>query len=223
MPGSADAAREWEAGRQRVTALIEAASPDQRRSAVPATPDWTVHELLSHMVGLGADVLADREDAGHSPAWTQAQVEARREHSTEDVLAEWAAFAPDLTTRVAEVDTRPLGDLIIHEQDLRGALGQPGARDTAGLTAIRDRMAARFADTLGDRAPLRFDSPDWSWASADGEPGVVLGADGFEAFRAFTSRRSADQLRSWVVSGDVEPYLEVFAGVGQLPERSLSE
>ncbi len=221
MAGDADAAREWEDARQRVTALLQAADADQLSSRVPACPDWTVHQLLSHMVGLDADVLADDEDPGHSPEWTQRQVDARNEVSTEQVLAEWAELAPALATRIADTDPRPLGDVIIHEQDLRGALDAPGAQDTAGLASIRDAMAQRFADSLGDLAPVRFESGDFSWSSGDGEPGVVLAAGGFDAFRAFTSRRSAAELRSWVTSGDVEPYLPVFGGLGDLPSEAL--
>lgn len=43
---------------------------------------------------------------------------------------------------------RPLNDVIIHEQDLRGAVDAPGARDTAALRLVRERMLARFASAL---------------------------------------------------------------------------
>ncbi|MBA8794559.1 uncharacterized protein (TIGR03083 family) [Friedmanniella endophytica] len=226
MRGSAEAAKEWSEARMRVVALlrgVQATAPERLGERVPACPDWTVLELLSHVVGLGADVLADREDAVHAPEWTQAQVDARRDRTLDEVLAEWAGFADAMHRYLSEVDTRPLGDLVIHEQDLRGALGEPGARDTAGLRAIRYRMAQRLADRLEGRAPLRFAGEDWTWTSGPGEPGVVLAADGFDAFRALTSRRSADQLRGWVVEGDLEPYLEAFGGLGALPAAPLPE
>lgn len=51
---------------------------------------------------------------------------------------------------------------------------------------------------------------------------MVLEASAYDLFRALVSRRSAAQLRSWVVQGDVEPYLPLFAGLGDLPERDLT-
>ena len=37
------------------------------------------------------------------------------------------------------------------------------------------------------------------------------------------ARRSEAQLRSWAVTGDVEPYLPAFATLGSLPDRDLTE
>lgn len=35
---------------------------------VPACPDWTAHDLFSHMVGLGADVLVGDQPDDHNAA-----------------------------------------------------------------------------------------------------------------------------------------------------------
>lgn len=233
--GDAQAATEWRAALDRVSALVREADPETLARPVPATPDWTALDLLAHMVGLGADVLAGDEADDHNPEWTQAHVDARADRSAEQTLTEWAALADDLEGYLRERDPRPLGDVIIHEQDLRGALGVPGARDTAGLAMIRAAMADRLGAGLCEAglAPLALetdavtdgvtDDERWHWQSEEGEPAVVLTGSGFELFRAVTSRRTEAQLRGLVVHGDLDPYLEHFAGLGALPSSPLPE
>lgn len=65
--------------------------------------------------------------------------------------------------------TRPLNDVIIQEQDLRGALSVSDGRDTASLRIVRDRMVGRFADLITDLPLLDLLGDRWRWMSA-GEP-----------------------------------------------------
>ncbi len=223
MSGDPVAAREWRAAMERVIDLVRDAGDAGLAVTVPACPGWTAHDLVAHMVGLGADVLRGHEPDDHDAAWTQAHVDDRAGAGAADLVAEWEALADDLERYVAQRAARPLLDAVIHEQDLRGALAAPGARDTDGVRLAREALARRLGNAVSDRPPVVLEADDWTWRSGEGEPGVVLAADGFELFRALTSRRTADQLRTWVVSGDVEPYLDGFAGLGDLPELPLPE
>ena len=215
----------WRAAFERVCTLVERLDADALAATVPACPDWAVRDLLSHMVGLGADVLAGDEPDDHNSAWTQRQVEARRDRSAADLLAEWRGLADPLMAWMREHGSRPLNDVVIHEQDLRGAVGVVGGRDSDGLRIVRDRMAGRFAAGVGDLQPVALVSGEWTWSS-QGEVGdavVVVEADAFDLARALTSRRTADQLRSWTRRGDVAPYLDAFARLGPLPTAPLPE
>ena len=121
--------------------------------------------------------------------------------------------------------TRPLGDIVIHEQDLRGALGVPGGQDTDGLRSLRDRMVGGFAERVADLPPVALVGDDWLWCSS-GTPedaAVVVRAADFDLTRALMSRRSEAQLRRWTTRGDVAPYLPAFTGLGPLPPADLSE
>ena len=215
----------WREAFERVCTLVERLDADALAATVPACPDWAVRDLLSHMVGLGADVLAGDEPDDHNSAWTQRQVEARRDRPAADLLAEWRGLADQLMAWMQAHGSRPLNDVVIHEQDLRGAVGVVGGRDSDGLRIVRDRMAVRFASALDDQPPIALVSGEWAWCS-QGEVGdavVVVEADAFDLARALTSRRTADQLRSWTRRGDVAPYLDAFAMLGPLPTAPLPE
>lgn len=227
VAGNAAAAQAWRSAYERVATLVEeteARDPEALGRTVPACPGWTARELVAHMVGVDHDVLADEVDDEMDETWTQKHVDQRSGRSTREVLAEWAGLADDVETFVRETDDAPLGDVVIHEQDLRGALGTPGARDDDGLAAVRDLMASQLGERLDGRGPVRLEATDtaWSWQSGEGDPDVVLRAGEFDLARALTSRRTADQLRSWA-TGDVGPYLDDFAGLGPLPEQELPE
>lgn len=229
----ADAAREWRAVLDRVGGLVRDTVADDGEQAmglsVPATPDWSAHDLLAHMTGLVVSVLDGDEPGDHNPGWTQAHVDDRRDRTSLEILAAWEERADAMEAYVRDQDTRPLNDAVIHEQDLRGALERPGARDTAGLASVRETLAERLGAILRDDHPdlaplaLRATDDGWSWASGEGDPGLVLEASGFDLARAVTSRRTAEQLGSYVVAGDLEPYLDLFAQLGDLPDRSLPE
>lgn len=44
--------------RGRIATLAGGLTDDQLRMPVPATPGWSVHEVLAHLTGGAADVLA---------------------------------------------------------------------------------------------------------------------------------------------------------------------
>lgn len=215
---------EWAAAQQRVIALVEPLTPAQAAVRVPACPDWTARDLLSHVVGLGADVLAGDEPDDHHAGWTARQVAARRDRDVAALVAEWRELGGPLQEWMRAHGTRPLGDVVIHEQDLRGALRVPGGRDSDGVAVVRERFTGRFAARLAelDGPSVALVGERWSWESA-ATPDVVVRAGDFDLARALVTRRSAAQLRSWTTRGDVEPLLPAFALLGPLPETDLTE
>ena len=59
-PVGAEHATAYRGVRQRVTELI-APLGDVRDRPCPATPAWSVHDVLAHMVGVCDDVAAGRQ------------------------------------------------------------------------------------------------------------------------------------------------------------------
>ena len=220
-----DAIVEWTNAQRRVMELVEPLDPEECEQGVPACPDWTVTQLLAHMVGLSADVLAGDEPDDHNRTWTQRQVDSRAGRTPADLVTEWRSLTQPMQDWMRQHGVRPLNDVVIHEQDLRGAIGQPGGRDTDGLAAVRDVMAQRFSARIrrAKLAPVEMRSPEWIFSTGDSAPGLVLSAPTFDLCRALMTRRTADQLRQWARMGAVEPYLPMFSGLGPLPEQPLPE
>jgi uncharacterized protein (TIGR03083 family) len=220
-----DAIAEWTNAQRRVVDLVGYLDEKDFGQTVPACPDWTVVQLLAHMVGLNADVLAGDEPDDHNRTWTQAQVESRAGRGPDDLVTEWLTLTEPMQDWMRQHGVRPLNDIVIHEQDLRGAVGRPGGRDTDGLAAVRDTMAERFSSRIrrAKLAPVELRSPDWIFSTGDSAPGLVLSAPTFDLTRALMTRRTADQLRAWARSGELDPYLPMFGGLGPLPDQPLPE
>lgn len=220
-----DAIAEWTQAQQRVIELVDGIDPGVADTVVPACPDWTVRQLLAHMIGLDADVLDGNEPDDHNQVWTSAQVDARKDRRVPELLDEWRSLTAPLQEWMRQNNTRPLGDIVIHEQDLRSALDSPGAQDTEALAALRDRMAGGLDKSVRDAGlpAIRLTGPSWTFTAGDEPVAVTVEASDFDLTRAVMSRRTADQLRGWTTDGDIEPYLACFTTLGDLPATALPE
>ncbi|WP_370248370.1 maleylpyruvate isomerase N-terminal domain-containing protein [Nocardioides sp.] len=138
---------------------------------VPATPQWTLRDVVAHLAGVGADMVAGRLDGAPGEAWTARQVAERADRTLAELIEELrdgrdAAVAAVAASGVAP----PAFDSAVHLADLHEALGLPAPASSAWapiLEAVADRVA-----------PLRGRVPD------------------YELFRAAFSRRSRRQLQA---------------------------
>lgn len=203
----------YEGARARMQALARQAAPEQLALQVPACPDWQVRDLLAHAMGVAVDVAAGRIEGAGSDPWTAAQVTARKDHGLPALLDEWTTVAPALREALLGMDPVQAGqvvfDVTTHEHDLRGALDQPGARDSDGVD-VGWEWATTVLGQLRDgyaAGALRVTTTDGaSLTCGAGEPTGGVTADRFELWRAMTGRRSAEQVRSW--DWDGEPAVE---------------
>jgi len=126
----------YRALRGRVRELVES-DPAALDRPSPATPGWSAHDVLAHLVGVTDDVVNGRFDGIATDPWTAAQVEARRGMPVADMLDEWdahsAGFEPMIGAAPMEIAGQALFDAATHEHDIRCALGRPGARDSDAL------------------------------------------------------------------------------------------
>ncbi len=140
---TADPQQVYREGRGRVTALVATLDDAQMQTPVPACPAWRVHDLLCHLVGLPGDVNAGRIEGAGTDPWTAAQIAAHCDNTRDELLEEWAREAQAFEEILPMIDPpRPVFDLVVHEQDLRGAIGVPGARDSAGVRWLVFRSLA---------------------------------------------------------------------------------
>jgi uncharacterized protein (TIGR03083 family) len=205
-----DTAAAYRAVRERMLSMAEAADP---ATPVPTCPGWTVHELLAHVTGVAADVLAGNiADAG-SDGWVAAQVEARADRSLEEIAAEWRGTGPqvdEVCAQLGDAVAQLIFDVVTHEQDLRAAVGEPGGDDEAVDIALRWAAGAWARTATTATGSLRLRAPAVEAVCGEGEPVVDVELPRMEVLRALTGRRTADHVRAYPWDGDVEPWLPAF-------------
>ena len=161
--------------RENVEALSELAptlTEEQRATIVPATPAWTVHEVLAHLAGGALDAVTGRMDGAPGPEWTSRHVNERVHLPVADLLTELRDHQ-DAVAAAAADSPRPalVWNIAVHHADLHEALGLP---------VLPERFWMPVADALVDRVP---------------EPARAVPP--YELFRAFFSRRSRSQMQAW--------------------------
>src|SRR5439155_21655044 len=76
-------------GRARITELERAIDDMEAKTPVVTCPEWSVHDVVAHLVGVCADVLAGNVAGAATDSWTAAQVDTRQGRSMAELLDEW--------------------------------------------------------------------------------------------------------------------------------------
>jgi len=125
----ADCGAAYETLRQDLIALVRGLDPAERARTVPATPAWTVRDVLGHVTGLTEDLNHGNFDGSDADAWTRHQVERHRDEPLDATIAAWDAEAPTFERGLRElgyeIGSHFVGDLLIHLVDVRAALDLP--------------------------------------------------------------------------------------------------
>lgn len=228
--------------------LVQDLGDEEVARQVPASPAWSVKDVVAHLTGTAADVVAGRPfadlnllDAWKDPAqaasrdaMTAAQVEARRTSELKEILDEWGGHVERLLPMLSGEQAFPLPvpftdeivviDLATHAQDVRGALGTPGDRDSAGVTAaLRGYSAALELRIRAVGLPaLRLRYGDSEHVLGEGAPAATLTGQRFEIYRALAGRRTAEQIRAMEWEGSPDRYLSLIPAYGP-PTRPIEE
>lgn len=185
----------YRAARLRIADLVDNDLADVR---VPATPDWTVHDVVSHLLGVVTDVSTGNLEGVTTPPWTAAQVERCAGKTVAEVIEEWAGAAPGfesfLSSPAGSNASAAVMDVHCHETDVRAALGLGPAIPDDVLVWAGESMRTGFNAQV----------------AAAGLPQITLDASDFELFRGRLGRRTRDEVTAFGWSADPAPYLDIF-------------
>ncbi|MBO0771975.1 MAG: maleylpyruvate isomerase family mycothiol-dependent enzyme [Actinobacteria bacterium] len=196
--------------RQRITSLVSGLAGTELSAPVPACPAWSVRDVLAHLAATAEDVQAGRMTGIPTDEETAAQVARFAGRDLPGILAAWAAAAPAFEQAIAGFRVWPgVIDLASHEQDIRGALGRPGARDNEAVWHAAGRLLAGLRPPVPVRVVV--EDAEFLAGPADGTgaaPALQLTTSRFEAFRWRMGRRSRAQLAALDWSGDPAAVLD---------------
>ena len=237
----------YDVTRKELSNFVPSLSEQNLTRPAPATPGWSIRDVISHHSGVVEDVAAgefprefffaigSEQGIATLNKWTGRQVSDRLDRSLQDMLDAWenqtAAIMPMLRGEVPwPGDVLPFAghvlttDLAVHQQDIYGALGLVKDRDEApveiGFSTFRAGVDLRIQASGGPS--LRFVTEDKERVAGGGEPVATVCASRFELFRALSGRRSPDQVRAYEWQGNPEPFLEFFYPYG-VREEALVE
>lgn len=190
--------------------------PDETLDRIaPATPEWRVRDIVSHLAGGTADIVSGNLADLASDAWTQAQVDDRSNRPIDGVLDEWARWSEAVEAMIVSFDplmqTMLLADAVTHEHDLRGALGIPGERDSDAIAYAFHGVSGGIGAQRGGTGALRILHEAGETVVGAGEPTATARTSRFEIVRASVGRRSYDQIAAWHWEGDARPETVVLA------------
>ena len=192
--------------RERLATLVAGLDEAGLGTAVPACPGWSVADVIGHLAAIPEDALAGRLTGPPSEDETAAQVDRFRGRPIAQTLAGWTELAPRFEEIVAAFKIWPaVIDVASHEQDIRGAVGQPGARDTEVIRQMSGWLLARLSPPVRLRVTVEDTQLQ---VGPDGEQVLGLTTTWYEAFRWRMGRRSLDQLAALDWSGDPAPVLD---------------
>ncbi len=197
----------YRSSRLRISALV---NDDVDQIPVPATPLWTVHDVIAHLSGATEDVMNGNMEGVTTDPWTAAQVARGRKRTLHDMLAMWSRYAPLVEEFLSSPDGmsvfRAVLDVHTHEADLLNALGRPVDLPQDFLSWMQPILETDFREaiTAAGLAEVQVEASDLQW------------------FRGRLGRRTATEVMAYGWSRDPQPYLDTWFVFGRA-ETSLQE
>lgn len=230
-------AHEYRLARLRITDIIEDLiifDPTSQEIRIPSCPAWNVHDLLAHVTGIASEIVANNMPGDNSDDWVDALVAKRRDTSLRELVDEWNVSGP-LFEAIASQTKRlavPLSyDTVVHEHDLRHAVGRPGSRDSSGVVAAMSVGVWLMTNDLKRHnfGSVRFTAGGRTWECGEGDLQLSLDLDAeghrhpvWELLRLTGSRRSKKQMLAHHWTGDIETALSVLLHM-DLPRLDIDE
>lgn len=213
----ADLAQLYRDTRERLSGLVLGLDGSELSAPVPACPGWSVYDVMYHLLAVVEDVMAGRLTKPPTDAETAGQVARHRGMPVSGVVETWAELAPPFEELIGGAVVWPaVLDVATHEQDIRGALGRPGARQTEVVRVGAERLVALMQPSV----PVRVVCEDFEARVGPEDarhPELLLQTTRFETFRWRLGRRSRSQVQGLDWSGDPAPVIDQLFIFGPSP------
>ena len=194
----ADIAEAYRAAQRSFVGLCGELTVSDWATPVPATPGWTVRDVLSHVAGVADDIVHGNVEGAATEPWTAAQVERWRDAPVGEMIERWAAQVDQVAHALQAIgEGRPPVDCHSHEHDVRHALGRFGARNTALIRWIAERIEG---NPIGRPVTIHVGDGEVLSIAGEGEPLELHGVDRFESIRSRVGRRSRAQVLAYAWS-----------------------
>lgn len=226
FPGAVLAA-EYRHARLRMEEIAADLDDDEVELVVDACPAWRVKDLFAHVTGIAVDLGSGNAPSGDTQAWVDRQVDERRDTPLAAVVAEWSRAAVRFESMIEVAPAQLWGltyDTVVHEHDLRAAVGRPGARESDGVEVAAELGLKLVKGDLA-RAGLpavlvSIDGRDYRVGA--GDPELSWSGSAFDCLRLLGSRRTLDEMKRAGFVGDLDGFLSGLLHM-ELPVRSLGE
>jgi uncharacterized protein (TIGR03083 family) len=232
----ADLFEVYDAERLRLVDVVGRLAPGSLATQVPATPAWTIQDVVAHLSSDVAGILAkdfplewfanigDPGTLDQLNSWTERMVRQRRGVGLQRIIADWDRDTAVLLDHVRGgarpagvpkfVDALLVTDLAAHTHDIHGALGLDQDRDSAAVRIAVSFYLAGLKTWQPELPLLQIVTEEKTYNCGSGSGGVSVRLGRFELFRALSGRRSAEQIRAYDWEGDPMSYLVIFAPYG---------
>jgi uncharacterized protein (TIGR03083 family) len=217
---------------------------------VGACPGWSVRDVVAHHTGVVVDLTTgnlgefatfgrlldqwhDADVARDRDAMTARQVRERQSRTMHELVAEWrtatqelvpmlrgeSAFPPSVPPFAASV---VVNDVVVHEGDVRAALGLGRAPECAALALTLRAYAFSLEHRIRDQGlpALVLAYAGKELTLGEGAVGGRVAADRYELVRVMAGRRTADEIRALPWEGDPTPYLPVMSEYGPVRQSA---
>jgi hypothetical protein len=195
-----------------LTSLLREFDSDALNAMVPACPGWCVRDVACHLVANVEDAMAGNLAIPPSEEDTAAQLARCAHRDLTEMLETWAALAPWAEQVIGGSGMWPaVIDVATHEQDIRGAVGRPGARQTRAIWHGAGWLITEL------RTPISLFIAVEDGEFTVGPPSTIelaLATSRYEAFRWRMGRRSRAQLAGLDWSGDPAQVLDHLSAFG---------
>ncbi|MEG8181967.1 maleylpyruvate isomerase family mycothiol-dependent enzyme [Nocardia terpenica] len=199
---------------RRGLADLAARLRDRADATVPATPGWTVREVIAHVVEISGKVASR---TGGEPG-ARGATPARASAEIADLLTTWDRVGatvdrmlpelPPLRARILMMDS------LTHELDVRHAIGADLAapQEHPAFTNAFELLVQGFSRGLTERAlpALRLETESEYWIAGEGRPAATVRADRFDLYRSLAGRRTREQIASLSWSAEPRRWLPAF-------------